>query len=143
STFFQDLFNVLLPLILWCIANWCLTSLMDGKGNFKDIFISVCYAAIPLCFVMLPAALLTNGLTLDEATIITYMMNIGYFWTGLLLVISSMTVHDYSFGKNILVCILTVVGMAIILFLAMLFLSVSNRLISFISGLISELSLRF
>lgn len=143
STFFQDLLNVLLPLILWCVANWCLTSLMDGKGSFKDIFISVCYAVIPLCFVMLPAALLSNALTLDEATIITYMMNIGYIWTGILIVASSMTVHSYSFGKNVMVCLLTIVGMAIILFLAMLFLSVSNRMISFIAGLISEISIRF
>lgn len=143
STFFQDLLNVLLPLLLWCTANWCLTSLMDGKGSFKDIFISMCYAVIPLCFVMLPAALLSNALTLDEATIITYMMNIAYVWTGILIVASSMTVHSYSFGKNILVCLLTVVGMAIILFLAMLFLSVSNRMISFIGSLISEISIRF
>lgn len=142
STFFQDLLNVLLPLVLWCVANWCLTSLMDGKGNFKDIFISVCYAVIPLCFLMLPAALVSNVLTLDEATIMTYMMNIAYVWTGILIVSSSMTVHDYSFGKNILVCILTIVGMAIILFLAMLFLSVSNRMITFIGSLISEISLR-
>jgi hypothetical protein len=133
----------LLPLILWCVANWCLTSLMDGKGSFKDIFISVCYAVIPLCFVMLPAALLTNALSLDEATIITYMMNIAYVWTGILIVASSMTVHSYSFGKNIMVCLLTIVGMAIILFLAMLFLSVSNRMISFIGSLISEISIRF
>lgn len=143
STFFQDLLNVLLPLILWCIANWCLTSLMDGKGTFKDIFISVCYAVIPLCFFMLPAALVSNMLTLDEAAIVTYMLNIGYIWTGILIVASSMTVHNYSFGKNILVCLLTIVGMAIILFIAMLFLSVSNRMITFIGGLISEISLRF
>ena len=54
-----------------------------------------------------------------------------------------MTVHSYSFGKNIMVCLLTIVGMAIILFLAMLFLSVSNRMISFIGSLISEISIRF
>ncbi len=142
SSFFQDLLNILLPLLLWCIANWCLTSLMDGKGTFKDIFISICYATIPLCFFMLPAALLSNALILDEAMIVTYMMNIGYVWTGILIVASSMTVHSYSFGKNILVCLLTIVGMGIILFLAMLFLSVSNRMISFISGLISEISIR-
>ena len=42
-----------------------------------------------------------------------------------------------------MVCLLTIVGMAIILFLAMLFLSVSNRMISFIGSLISEISIRF
>ncbi len=142
STFFNDLFNVLLPLVLWCVANWCLTSLMDGKGSLKDIFISVCFAVIPLCFLMIPSAIVSNFLTLDEAAILSYMMNIAYVWTGILIVASSMTVHDYSFGKNILVCILTIVGMAIILFLAMLFLSVSNRIIEFIGNLISEISLR-
>ena len=131
--------------MLWCIANWCLTSLMDGKGSFKDIFISVCYATIPLCFFMLPSALLSNALVLDEAVIVSYMMNIAYVWTGILIVASSMTVHSYSFGKNVLSIfggMMASLGMGIILFLAMLFLSVSNRMISFIGGLISEISIR-
>ena len=95
-----------------------------------------------ICFFMLPSALLSNALVLDEAVIVSYMMNIAYVWTGILIVASSMTVHSYSFGKNVLVCLLTIVGMGIILFLAMLFLSVSNRMISFIGGLISEISIR-
>ena len=25
------------PYLLWCVANWCFTSLMDGEGGMKDV----------------------------------------------------------------------------------------------------------
>ncbi|MBR3990785.1 MAG: YIP1 family protein, partial [Clostridia bacterium] len=39
---------VILPLALWAIANWCLTTLFDGEGSMKDIYIACCYALTPL-----------------------------------------------------------------------------------------------
>ena len=29
---------ILLIILVWCICQWCVTSLMDGKGKFVDIF---------------------------------------------------------------------------------------------------------
>ncbi len=33
--------------IIWCIANWCLTTLMDGKGKFNHIYMATAYAFTP------------------------------------------------------------------------------------------------
>jgi len=47
---FQDL-NILIIFagvyvlfFLWCVSNWSLTSLMDGEGTFREIYINSAYA---------------------------------------------------------------------------------------------------
>ncbi|MEG1887126.1 MAG: YIP1 family protein [Oscillospiraceae bacterium] len=137
-----SIINFLLPVFLWCIANWCLTSLMDGKGNFKDIFVATSYALIPIILLVLPASLISNFLVQQELAFITYALNLALFWTGLLIFFGSMVTHSYELGKNIGVCILTIVGIAIILFLAFLLLNVSSRMFAFISNIITEISFR-
>ena len=40
--------SILLPVLLWTLANWCLTTLFDGEGNLRDIYIATCYSLFPL-----------------------------------------------------------------------------------------------
>lgn len=134
--------NLLVPFFLWCIANWCLTALMDGKGSFRDIYIATAYSLTPLILLIIPASLISNVLVSEELAFVSYAIGFALFWTGLLVFFGSMTTHDYTLGKNILVCLLTIVGIAVILFLAFLFFNVTSRLITFIKNIITELSFR-
>ncbi len=61
---------------------------------------------------------------------------------GILLFLSMMVTHDYSMFKNILTCIATVVGMAFIMFLAILFSSLMAKIVSFISSIVIEINYR-
>lgn len=134
--------NILIPFLLWCIANWCLTSLMDGEGKMGEIYIASCYSLVPIILLFIPATILSNVLLLEEAMFVSYCVGIAYVWTGFLLVIGTLVTHNYSFSKNVLVCILSIVGIGIMLFIILLFLSVSGRLLSFIQNLLYELSFR-
>lgn len=40
---FSELLGVIVPVLLWCVANWSITTLMDGEGSFKDIYIATAY----------------------------------------------------------------------------------------------------
>ncbi len=133
---------VIVPLLLWVIANWCFTTLFEGEGSMKDIFIATCYSLTPLPILMIPAVALTNVLTLDEAGIITLLNGFAFLWMGLLLVLGMMITHDYSLGKNILTCIVTVVGMAFIMFIVILFSTLISQIVGFISNIAVELSFR-
>ena len=35
-----------MPVTLFCIANWCLTLMLDGEGTMPQIFIGLCYAPV-------------------------------------------------------------------------------------------------
>ena len=53
-----------------------------------------------------------------------------------------MVTHEYSFGKNIVVSLLTVVGIAIILFLVMIFFSLTGRMVDLITNIVNEITFR-
>lgn len=138
----DTLINLLLPFVLWCVANWCLTTLMDGKGSLKDIYVATAYALIPLVLLVIPFSVISNFLIAEELAFVQYAVNAALLWSGVLIFFGSMTTHDYTLGKNIVVCILTIVGIAIILFLGFLFINVVSRLLTFIGNIITELTFR-
>ncbi len=140
--FIGPVVTVVVVLALWCIANWCLTTLFDGEGNLKDIFIATSYALVPIPLVTIPATIATNFCSLSEAEFITLALGIAYVWTGLLIFFGSMTTHGYTMGRNIAICFFTIIGMVFIMFLAVLFWNLITRMVSFVSDIITEISYR-
>lgn len=139
---FYEIIGVMLPIMLFVTANWCLTTLFEGEGSFKDIFVATGYAVAPLPFMTILSTALANVLTAEESGILTMIDNIAYVWVGMLLFFGVMITHDYQLGKNILTIIGTIVGMIVIVFLVALFATLIGKIISFISNIITELSFR-
>jgi hypothetical protein len=133
---------VVVPLLLWVIANWCITTLFEGEGSMKDIFIATCYSLTPLPLLMIPSTIASNFLITSEAGILSLLNGVAFVWLGLLLILGMMVTHDYSVGKNVLACIATVVGMVFIMFIAVLFSTLMTQIVGFISDIITEISFR-
>ena len=142
STVFSVAICILVPLFLCVIANWCLTTLFDGEGSFKDIFVCVSYALVPLMFTMIIGTLLSNVVLANEVDMVNLLMNIGWIWTALLLFFGLMVTHDYTIGKNLLMVICTLLGMVIIMFVGVLFSTLVQKMISFVSNIIVEVNYR-
>lgn len=142
TSFLVEIISIVLPLLLWVVANWCLTTLFDGEGSFKDIVVASCYSLLPMPLLMIPATLLTNVLSADEAGIVSLIVSFGYIWAFGLLFFGSMVVHDYTLGKNIIMVVSTIVGMAFIMFVGVLFSGLVTKLFSFVFNIYTELSLR-
>ncbi len=134
--------SILLPVFLWVIANWCLTTLFDGEGSIRDIYIATCYSLFPLPAFFILTTLLSNIVTLNEASLLTMAMGIAFVWVGFLLFFGMMVIHDYSLFKNLLTTIASIVGMAFIMFIAVLFSSLLGKIVSFIYSIVIELSYR-
>ena len=139
---FGQIISVLVPLILWVIGNWCLTTLMDGEGSLKDIFIASSYSLLPLPLLIIPSVMLSNILAVNEGQLVSLLVGIAFVWTGMLLFFGMMVTHDYSLGKNFITTIGTIVAMAFIIFVAVLFSSLVARMVSFVSSIFVELSYR-
>ncbi len=134
-----DILTVTMVYVLWCVANWCLTSLMDGEGKMKDIFIAMGYAVLPMILIRLPLIAVSLGITAEEGTFYYVLSYLSYIWTGLLVFFGTMVTHQYSFKKTVLTCVLTVLGMAIIMFIGLLFFSVIQQMITFFTTIYKEI----
>lgn len=145
-TSYSDIFGavtaVLAPLLLWVVANWCLTTLFEGEGSMRDIFIASCYCLTPLILLIFPSTLLSHVLAANESGILTLMSSFAYLWLGILLVLGMMVTHDYSVGKNLLTCLATIVGMAFIMFIGILFTSLMAKIVMFITQIVEEIAFR-
>ena len=128
---------VLLPAMLFIVGNWCLTTLFDGEGSFKDIYIAACYSLAPLPFFVALSTVLSNFMT--STSMVSLLVTLGYIWVALLLFFGMMVTHDYSIAKNIVTILGTVVAMLVIMFVAVLFSALVMKMASFLISLFGEI----
>ncbi len=142
TTIMTQLISVAVPLFLFVLANWCLTTLFDGEGSFKDIFIASSYSLLPLPLLIIPATIASNWVSSSEASIITFIGTIAFIWVGILLFFGTMVTHDYSMFKNLIIILCTIVAMAVIVFIVLLFSMLLSKLVSLVTNLITEIQYR-
>ena len=134
--------GILAPLLIYVVANWCLTTLFDGKGRMKDVYMGMCYSLTPYILIMNPITVISNVVTQEEGAFLIYFNYLAIAWAGVLILISVMQIHDYSLGKAIIAILFSVVGMMIIVFLVMLFFSLVSDAIAFFISIGKEIMLR-
>ena len=131
---FEQMGSLLLPFLILCLANWAMTTLFDGKGRFKDIYMAMCYALVPYVMIQLPMVLVSNVLTFEEASFYSVLLSISVIWCVFLAFVGLMEVHDYGPGKTFIFLIVTILGASVIIFLILVFFSLlSGALSHFVS----------
>ncbi|MEJ6949729.1 YIP1 family protein [Natronospora cellulosivora (SeqCode)] len=133
---------VLIPFFLWVTVNWSFTTLMNGKGKFKDIYIATAYAFTPMIIINIPVTIISNFITMEEGAFIFIFSSIAVLWSLLLLFFGTMTTHQYETGKNFFLTILIIAGIIFSLFIGILFFNLSEQVIQFIRDIYTELFIR-
>lgn len=139
---FEEMGSLLLPFLILCVANWAMTTLFDGKGRFKDIYMAMCYALIPYIIIQLPMILVSNMLTFEEGSFYSVLLSFSVIWCVFLVFTGLMQVHDYGPGKTFIFLIVTVVGAAVIIFLMLVFFSLLGDALSYFISLYREIVFR-
>jgi len=139
----QEIFSVVLLIGLFTVGNWSVTTLMNGKGTYKEILMVTGYALFPLIIIGFPAVILTNFLTLEEMAFYTLFMYVAYIATGWTLFMGILNIHEYGLLKTILALLATVVSMAVMMFVGLLFFDLIQQAIAFVTSVIEEFNLRY
>lgn len=126
---------------LWIICNWLICSLTGGNGRLREIAIVTCYSLIPIILNNVLQLVLTNVLMTDEAAFLNIINTVAYLIFILMIAIGFMVIHDYGFGKFVGTSVLTILAMAIIVFLLILLLILVQQLTGFLSTLIMEFTM--
>ena len=140
---FEVLLGVLIPLAIGCVANWSLTTLFDGKGRMRDIYMGVAYSLVPYVLIQLPMTFISNLLISGEGAFYYYLNSFSIIWCCALIMCAMMMIHDFTLSKAILALIATVLGMLVILFLILLFFSLISDGVAYFVSLYKELIFRF
>lgn len=140
--FFMTLFMTVGLYVLFVVSNWSVCSLMNGKGNLKQITVTCAYGLVPYLLCEIIKIFMSNILTVEESAFIGIVGIIGLLWSALVLFVGLLTIHQYSFWETVGSILLTVVFMALICFLAVLFYTLLQQLVNFIRSAVAELSLR-
>jgi hypothetical protein len=138
----NELKYIVLPFFLWCVSNWSMTTLMDGEGKFKEVVIATGYALLPLVLMRFGNTILSNVITLREASFYYLIDSLAGLWFFWLLFIGTMTVHQYSVIKTVVTMALTLLVMGIIIFIGLLFFSLLQQMLGFVLSIYTEISLR-
>ena len=67
---------------------------------------------------------------------------IAYIWVGFLIFFGTMVTHDYSLGKNLITIVGTIIAMAFIVFLVLLFSMLLTKLVGLVTNIITEIQYR-
>lgn len=142
STIWAQAISVLVPLFLFVTANWCLTTLFEGEGSFKDIYIACSYSMMPIPLLVIPATIYSNFAISTEIELLTLLTTIAFLWMGVLIFFGTQVTHDYSIFKNLVTILGTILGMVFIIFIAILFSTLVAKLVSLGTNIVTELQYR-
>ena len=130
------------PVALFVTGNWSVTSLMNGKGKYVEIFMVTMYALYPYCVLRVIALILSNFLLLDEMAIVSAIKGIGIAMFAFYLFIGLVVIHEYSFTQGIAVVFLTLFAILVIVFVLMLAFSLTADVWDFLRTVWREARLK-
>lgn len=139
---FMQLLGIFVPFMIWVVSNWALTTLFDGKGSLRNVYMASCYAIVPYPLIQIPNILLSNVLAADEGTFYWFFYYLSLVWCVLLMISATMEIHEYKLGKNLLCIVASIVGMAVIIFILLLFFSLITDGIAYFYSLYKEIIFR-
>lgn len=134
--------SIVFPLALWCLGNWGLTTLFDGKGRLDQVYMATCYAMTPYSLIQFPLIILSNMVTVDEGAFYSVFSVLALVWAGFLIVSAMMQIHEYSLSKTILFTVASIFAMLVIVFILLLFFSMISQGISYFISLGKEILFR-
>jgi sugar lactone lactonase YvrE len=125
---------------LFVICNYLVTSITDGDGNFKQVYMIPAYGILPYMSALLMVTILSYGTTYNETFLLNIILFVGALWTIISIFLGFMTVHDYTFWKTILSLIITLVFMIIAALVALIIIIMWEQLWTFLKTIGEEMA---
>lgn len=134
--------SVLLPLALFCVGNWGLTTLFDGKGRMSQIYMGTAYALTPYPLIQIPMIILSNVVTKEEGAFYVFAGSLSIIWAAMLIISAMMQIHEYTLSKTLFFIVASLFAMLVIVFILLLFFSMISQGIAYFVSIAKEIMFR-
>lgn len=139
TDFWQELITFFIPLTLWIIMNFALTSISDGKTTFKEVIVSSLYSFTPYIIFSLPLALLSRIMSTEEQGLYSGLKTIIMIWCVILILLSTMKLNEYSFGKTVGTVFLVLFGIIVVVMVIGIFYVLLSQFLTFVGEINQEI----
>ena len=131
--------TILVPLALWCVVSWALTTILQGKGSLGQVYVATVFSTVPVLLAMVVLIPFSHVLVREEAGFYHGVLSLAFVWSGFLLLTSTMMTHDYDrLFRSILIILLILAGIGVTVFVFLVLFSVGNTIVRFASGVWRE-----
>ena len=112
------------------------------QTSFLDIYKFTGYSLLPMIICLPLGVGISYGLTLNEEVVITLLKTIGFWGTGIYLVIGILETHNYTFGQTVKNILLTIIFMVLFIIICMVVVIMVDQIKTFIETIWKEVKLR-
>lgn len=130
--------QVFAPLLLFVAANYLVSTINDGEGRLRDVYIGTIYSLAPFLVFSVPITLLSNLLTLNESFVYVFSTQIMMAWSLLNLVLMIKEIHQYSVSETVRNILLTLFGMVILVLVVFILYVLLDQVYNFIYSIVQE-----
>lgn len=125
--------------VMVCLSNWCICTLMEGKGKLIDICVVAANALVPYIIVRFLTTIFSWVLAGNEQVFLTYAITVSQIWGVIIAFGGLQEMHEYTFAKTILSVVLTIAALIIMFFIALMLLILFQQLYFFIVTVMYEI----
>lgn len=134
---------VVIPIAVWVIANFCMTSIMDGESKPKEIFVTAAYCLAPFIVLTPIRVALSHVLGDGEAGFYYFLQSAALVWVVLLMFFALLRQNDYGLFKAIGVTLMCVLFMAIFMAVFVFLASLTIQLVSSVQEIFQEIERKY
>lgn len=129
---------VIIPVVVWVVANFCMTSIIDGESKPKEIFITSCYCLAPYIVLTPISAALSHVLGASEAGFYYFLQSAALVWVILLLFFALLRQNNYGFFKALGIAFLCVAFMVVLAAVVIFLIALSMQFVSAVYEVFEE-----
>lgn len=127
---------------LWTIGNYMVSSISEGEGRFRDVYIATAYSLTPLILFMPFVILASYVVTINEAFLLEAATVAIWIWCALLACIGMKEIHNYTIREVVKTILITLFFMAVVVIVGSILYMFWDQLIEFLYSVGKEASYR-
>ncbi len=134
--------RILLPLLLFVVCNYLVSTVSGGEGKFKHVYCGAIYALSPYLLLMLPLQIISNVLTENESFLYSFGQTFIICWCAVLLYLMVQEVHVFTISQTVKNLCVTLVTMGLFLLAAFTLYLLGTQLWEFLVSIYKEVAIR-
>ena len=133
---------ILVPSVLFLIGSYLISSIHDGEGSFRAVYVSFAYSLSMFILGWPVLTLLSHAFTLTEIFIYRLLAFLILGYTGVLIFISIKEAHVYNLRKTVANILLTLFFMVVAILAAIILYILWRELLTYLSEVFEEVRYR-